>query len=217
MWRGLGYRSSGRLFAVSRYGHGLVGSSMRNTGAGIGKPTFLKLPCFPIIPPPFKVNRRRTCPAPHKRRHMLFRSCSSALMQFESLSNCTSVCTGVTPPIKTTKIGVLDRLRPHEWAIDGPAVQPTTAPTTAPIGPNTTAPDNAPSAASPPRSCAIATEEISDRASAAIAVVFFMQSPCFRSVAVPENAARRLQFLRNTARPTHSSSSMTRVNRLGSL
>jgi hypothetical protein len=49
MWRGLGYRSSGRLFAVSRYGHGLVGSSMRNTGAGIGKPTFLKLPCFPII------------------------------------------------------------------------------------------------------------------------------------------------------------------------
>src|SRR6266700_7435567 len=52
-----------------------------------------------------------------------------------------------------------------------------TAPATAPIGPTTKAPDNAPSAASPPRSCAIATEEISDRASAAIATIFLMRVP----------------------------------------
>ncbi len=36
--------------------------------------------------------------------------------------------------------------------MDGPAVYPTNAPATAPTGPNTTAPDRAPKAASPPRS-----------------------------------------------------------------
>jgi hypothetical protein len=35
--------------------------------------------------------------------------------------------------------------------MEGPAVYPTTAPATAPTGPNTTAPDTAPKAASPPR------------------------------------------------------------------
>jgi hypothetical protein len=44
-----------------------------------------------------------------------------------------------------------DLLNPQECAIDGPAVYPTTAPATAPTGPNTTAPDTAPKAASPPR------------------------------------------------------------------
>jgi hypothetical protein len=44
-----------------------------------------------------------------------------------------------------------DFLNPQERAIDGPAVYPTTAPATKPTGPNTTAPDRAPKAASPPR------------------------------------------------------------------
>jgi hypothetical protein len=38
--------------------------------------------------------------------------------------------------------------------MEGPAVYPTTAPATAPTGPNTTAPDRAPKAASPPRAWA---------------------------------------------------------------
>src|SRR4029077_18248552 len=45
-------------------------------------------------------------------------------------------------------------------------------------GPKTTAPDSAPSAASPPRrSSATATEEINDRAKAANAIILFMQVP----------------------------------------
>jgi hypothetical protein len=40
--------------------------------------------------------------------------------------------------------------------MDGPAVYPTTAPATAPTGPNTTAPETAPKAASLPRPCASA-------------------------------------------------------------
>jgi hypothetical protein len=43
-----------------------------------------------------------------------------------------------------------------------------TAPATAPIGPSTTAPDTAPSAASLARSSAIAAEDISARKSAAL-------------------------------------------------
>ena len=35
---------------------------MRNTGTGIGKPSFLKLPGFPIVPPPFNVKGRRPIP-----------------------------------------------------------------------------------------------------------------------------------------------------------
>jgi hypothetical protein len=58
---------------------------------------------------------------------------------------------------------------PQDRAIDGPAVKPTTAPATAPIGPSTTAPDNAPKAASPTRSWAIAAEDISARESATLA------------------------------------------------
>jgi hypothetical protein len=46
------------------------------------------------------------------------------------------------------------------------------------MGPNTTAPDSAPSAASPPRcSSAIAVEEINESAKAANAIVFFMRVP----------------------------------------
>jgi hypothetical protein len=52
-----------------------------------------------------------------------------------------------------------------------------TAPATAPIGPSTTAPDKAPNAASPTRSSAIAAEDISARASATFAIVFFIRVP----------------------------------------
>jgi hypothetical protein len=59
-----------------------------------------------------------------------------------------------------------------------------TAPATAPIGPSTTAPDKAPSAASPARSCAIAAEDISDRENA-VAIVFFIRVPRFPAQATP--------------------------------
>src|SRR5690242_6075196 len=52
--------------------------------------------------------------------------------------------------------GGSDRCNPQACAIDGPAVNPTTAPATAPTGPSTIAPDTAPSAASAARSCACA-------------------------------------------------------------
>src|SRR5712672_2108383 len=58
-----------------------------------------------------------------------------------------------------------------------------TAPATAPIGPSTTAPDKAPNAASPPRSPAIAVEDISARESATLAIVFFIRvSPLCRTI-----------------------------------
>ena len=50
-----------------------------------------------------------------------------------------------------------DFSNPQERAMDGPAVYPTTAPATNPTGPNTTAPDRAPKAASPPRPSARAS------------------------------------------------------------
>jgi len=66
---------------------------------------------------------------------------------------------------------------PQERAIDGPAVYPTSAPAAAPIGPSTKAPDNAPSAASPTRSSAIAAEDIKARESATPAIVFLIRVP----------------------------------------
>ena len=72
----------------------------------------------------------------------------------------------------------LDPPKPQDRAMDGPAVKPTTAPATAPIGPSTTAPDNAPKAASPTRSWAIAAEDISARVSTTNANVFFIRVPC---------------------------------------
>src|SRR3981189_380920 len=66
-----------------------------------------------------------------------------------------------------------------------------TAPATAPIGPSTTAPDKAPNAASPPRSPAIAVEDISARESATLAIVFFIRvSPLCRT--------KQIQFRRLT-------------------
>lgn len=62
LWWGLRGRSSGRLFAASCYGRGLIRSSMRNTGAGIGKPSLLIFPGFPIVPPPFNVYSDRVIP-----------------------------------------------------------------------------------------------------------------------------------------------------------
>jgi hypothetical protein len=46
------------------------------------------------------------------------------------------------------------------------------------MGPSTTAPDNAPKAASPTRSSAIAAEDISARVSTTNANVFFIRVPC---------------------------------------
>jgi len=60
--------------------------------------------------------------------------------------------------------GDAERRNPQERAIDGPAEYPTNAPATAPMGPRTTAPDKAPSAASPTRSPALAWYEIKDPA-----------------------------------------------------
>jgi hypothetical protein len=51
------------------------------------------------------------------------------------------------------------------------------APATAPTGPSTSAPDKAPSAASPVRSWAIAAEDISAKEIVTIAIVFFIQDP----------------------------------------
>jgi len=82
---------------------------------------------------------------------------------------------------------------PQDRAIDGPAVKPTTAPATAPIGPSTTAPDNAPKAASPTRSWAIAAEDISARVSTTNANVFFIRIPCERN---PSPGLTRWGFLR---------------------
>ena len=63
---------------------------------------------------------------------------------------------------------------PHELAIAGPAVYPTTAPAAAPTGPNTTNPETAPRTALPPRSCACASNEINVPATAAATTSFFM-------------------------------------------
>jgi hypothetical protein len=93
------------------------------------------------------------------------------------LSTADTRASGAAVEVRPRR-AVLDRLKPHEWAIDGPAVYPTTAPASAPMGPNTTAPDNAPSAASlPRRSSAIAPEEVSASANAASAIVRFMPIP----------------------------------------
>jgi hypothetical protein len=51
------------------------------------------------------------------------------------------------------------------------------APASAPTGPSTSAPDKAPSAASPVRSWAVATEDISAKEIVTIAIVFFIQDP----------------------------------------
>ena len=51
------------------------------------------------------------------------------------------------------------------------------APAKAPTGPSASAPDKAPSAASPVRSWAIAAEDISAKEIVTIAIVFFIQIP----------------------------------------
>jgi hypothetical protein len=51
------------------------------------------------------------------------------------------------------------------------------APATAPTGPSTSAPDKAPSAASPVRSWAVAAEDINAKEIVTIAIVFFIQDP----------------------------------------
>src|SRR5260370_40392387 len=66
-------------------------------------------------------------------------------------------------------------LKPQERANHDQADYPTIAPASARRGRSTTAPDNAPSAASPPRSCAIVADGSSNSANAAIAVVFFIR------------------------------------------
>ena len=105
----------------------------------------------------------------------------------------------------------LDPPKPQDRAMDGPAVKPTTAPATAPIGPSTTAPDNAPKAASPTRSWAIAAEDISARVSTTNANVFFIRVPClsvaqhFRLLGLPERARnlRRVQVTGGNVQHPH--------------
>ena len=64
----------------------------------------------------------------------------------------------------------------NERPISGPAVNSTNAPATAPTGPRTIAPDSAPRAALPARSCACAcaSNDIKAPASAAATISFFM-------------------------------------------
>src|SRR5205814_7082393 len=69
---------------------------------------------------------------------------------------------------------------------------------TAPTGPNTTAPESAPSAASPPRrSSAIAPDETSDRASAPNAIDFFMQYPSVLPASNTEKCGDKSTILGN--------------------
>jgi hypothetical protein len=74
----------------------------------------------------------------------------------------------------------LDPLNPQERAMEGPAVYPTNAPATAPIGPNTTAPDKAPKAASPPRSWANAPTgtSVKDTSAATISLCMCVSRNC---------------------------------------
>jgi hypothetical protein len=62
VWRGLRRRNSAWLFAASCHSHWLVRSSMRNTGTGIGEPSFLKFPGFPIVTPSFNIGGRHLVP-----------------------------------------------------------------------------------------------------------------------------------------------------------
>ena len=74
-----------------------------------------------------------------------------------------------------------ERLTPQECAIAGPAVYPIKAPATAPTGPSTTAPETAPKAALPARSCAFAPTEKNDAAITATTSSFFIAiSLCIR-------------------------------------
>ena len=66
---------------------------------------------------------------------------------------------------------------PQECAIAGPALYPMKAPATAPTGPSTTAPDSAPKAALPARSCAFASTEKNVAAIAAATSSFFIAVP----------------------------------------
>ena len=70
------------------------------------KPSFLKLPGFPIVPPPFNVKGRRPIP----------RLIGVGVCNFEAaprrsgnpkVCQAVSVCTGVTSPIRTTKIHLI--------------------------------------------------------------------------------------------------------------
>jgi hypothetical protein len=75
-WRGLWGRRPGRLFTgLWRHGNRLVRSRMGNAGTGVGKPSFLKLPGLPVVPPPFDVNGGRPVPC-----IIGFRICSAELL-----------------------------------------------------------------------------------------------------------------------------------------
>jgi hypothetical protein len=83
--------------------------------------------------------------------------------------------------VRWTRERDAERLTPQECAIAGPAVYPIKAPATAPTGPSTTAPETAPKAALPARSCAVAATEKNDAAIAATTSSFFIAiSLCIR-------------------------------------
>lgn len=86
-----------------------------------------------------------------------------------------------------------DRRNPQEFAIAGPEVYPMSAPAAAPTGPNTSAPDTAPSAASVARYCALASNETSEPAIRAPISSFF--------TAIPFRPARGTKDLEITATP----------------
>src|SRR4051812_46744831 len=96
-----------------------------------------------------------------------------------------------------------ERRKPQECAIDGPAAYPTAAPAIAPIGPNTTAPDSAPRAASPPRcSSAFACVDMSASAKAAIAMFRFIRRPLVMSRGVTRKCGGKSFQLGQGARQT---------------
>jgi hypothetical protein len=55
-------RSRGLFASPWCQGNRLVRVSMGNTGTGVGKPSFLKFPGFPVGPSPFNVNGGRPIP-----------------------------------------------------------------------------------------------------------------------------------------------------------
>ncbi len=96
---------------------------------------------------------------------------------------------------------------PQECAIAGPAVNPISAPATAPTGPRTTAPDTAPKAALPARSWAFASNEKNDAAITAATSSLFIAVPLDpppRARDAQNAAARRCGF-HNPSRSKHLS------------
>jgi len=94
-----------------------------------------------------------------------------------ALTSLAACCRAPGPACAARRARDADRPTRHECAIAGPAVYPINAPATAPTGPNTTAPDTAPKAASPARFCALASNEMNDATTSAATSSFFITVP----------------------------------------